>query len=860
MLTLSAQQTRALALPDRAARVRVLVDRDGFGSFVDLTTLESRSWIGSVECGDTVDAVCATARVTLRREEFKLSLSALVQGSKLNQVSGVYVPLVSIGRRIRIEATVNAVDTTPNEWTSIFEGAIDEMDLGGNDAVLTLQCRDNAGLLVDTFIEQQIVYGTAYPGTAVETIMQSILDDNLGLGVVTLFVPVSPGFNIIPYIQEKQPVAEALRILAGNFGWLIKYRWDGGTSAWRLTLYDPGRSKVVPDYTFAGSAYYALPQVAVSRQDIRNKVAVTYTDAVTGIRATVLAPDVPSQLKYGVRYMEINEAASSQLDSVGEANTLAAAVLADLKEPNVDQTTDQPFHLPVETGDLYRFSANGVHYDTDQDLAVVGWHHTLSGDRSRTALQLRGKPSGGFTRWLQLEGRDGVSPTADFYAPGTPAAATQTLLNGIVITYDDPLTLSPPVTDWIYSECHVDGPFDAPPGGDFTPSPATLKATGRVTRFEIGNLQSGKYYRAKVIVFDVKLNQSVATTVITQASAFVSPLHVDPAYDKNNLIFNGEFNTWSEGRDRTLVPPDLWHVAEDTSGNGLIEAGEIDDTKWGSSSYPTSWAYFVTSPVQTGTYALKVLRGTTARAIGGISDLVPVPGNAVIRIFYAQQANDLNTNTFCRTTYYAEDKTTVVGGATTNLFTTAIGVWEFSEIIRRTATAARWMQVVIARQPQSAEAVGAFTVFDRVSVTHALPRADVTVDNSVPNGVAVPNATYTTLVYNFERQDILSWNGSQFTVVEPGTYAMFAQAYLLTVAAATSVNAAIFVNGVIRVEGRSFRTAVVQDAPGQVTCTNLLLAAGDVVQFKIRHDHAGGSYGYSDLTKERNFATIVQVA
>src|SRR5690606_28764158 len=45
----------------------------------------------------------------------------------------------------------------------------------------------------------------------------------------------------------------------------------------------------------------------------------------------------------------------------------------------------------------------GVHYDTDQDLAVVGYTHRLSGGSGQTTMAVRGAPAGAFRRWLQGE-------------------------------------------------------------------------------------------------------------------------------------------------------------------------------------------------------------------------------------------------------------------------------------------------------------------------------------------------------------------------------------------------------------------------------------------------------------------------
>jgi hypothetical protein len=559
MRLLTAEQAAAQLHPDRASHVRVRIDSTGLGNFVDLTNYEGRNWLGAVSYEEGIDNPTMTASFELRREAFGLSLSPMLTFAKPNQASWLsYLPFLAIGRSVIIETATLASDTTPlaADWVNVFEGEIDDLDFGGAASKIRISCRDKGGRLLDAWIENQSVYGSAFPGTAVETVMQQILNAWAPSPVPTLYVPASPSFNLVPYVQEKAPILEALRKISQQFGWDVKYRWDAGTSTWRLTLFDPGRAQVNPDYTIGPSRYTDLSSVKVSKQSIRNYIRIVWTDAVTRVRQITVVQDVNSITKYGKRFMELAEAASSQIDTAAEALALGNAALSDLAEPGIEKSAELPYFFPVETCDYLGFTANGVHYDTDQKLGIVSARHTFEKERSTTVLACRGKPSGAFSRWLAAEARSGVAGSADFGSPGTPGTTLQEPSIGtIAITTDDPRALSPPVFDWAYSECHLDGPYDTAPGGDFTPTAGTLKQIARSTRFEIAGLVPGKWYRIKVVVVDVAGNRSNATLVSQQATERVGPYHTNPDGEFGTLNFNGDFNVYTKG---TSFPPDSW--------------------------------------------------------------------------------------------------------------------------------------------------------------------------------------------------------------------------------------------------------------------------------------------------------------
>lgn len=551
MRVVSNEQSVAVLSPHHATHVRVRVDINGAASFADLTNFHGVDWVKGVEFGDSVDAPGFTASVTLRRSEFGKSLATLVQQAEPNQQPlGNYVPAITVNRVIIIETATLPNEAIPaaSDWQNVFEGKIDDVDWGGNNADIRLSCRDKAGDLIDTFIEVQRIYGSAFPGTAVETVIQEILDDN-GFAAIILSTPVSPGFNIIPYVQQKEPVMEAIRKLSQQIGWECKFRWNG--SAWVLTLYEPGRAVVVPVFTWQPDDRIAVNQLKVSRANVRNKVRIVYTDAVSGIRTSLTVQDLASQAKYSLRFMEIAEDASSQIDTVAEATQMGNAALSDLKEPFADKGAELPYFFACETGDLYRFIADGELYDTDQDLAIVNFRHRIEGETFRTSIQVRGKPAGGFQRWLRLEARSGVAPTGDFDAPVTPDPTVLAGMGTLTIEYDEPQE-----PDWLTTEVYIDAV--AIPATVYPTKPSTLllAASGRQTRFTIDGLVPGTTYFGRIIVIDIKGNFTGTSDFISEATQRVGPYHENRDAQLDQLIRNPDFNIFTF--PATANPPDNW--------------------------------------------------------------------------------------------------------------------------------------------------------------------------------------------------------------------------------------------------------------------------------------------------------------
>lgn len=312
--------------------------------------------------------------------------------------------------------------------------------------------------------------------------------------------------------------------------------------------------KTTPDFTFEADEYFNVNKINEDIKNIRNKIRVTYDDKVNG-RTSVIVQDADSISTYGKAYMEVTERSGGQIDSGTEATGYAQAILNDLAYPEVDVEVTLPYFWPVEEGDLIRLKANGIHFDADQDLFVISIRDAHPGyDKPAvTLLQLRGKPSAGVKRWLQVQGMPGIAPPIDLYSDDQPSSIdTEPGVGSIDIVYDDPRTMSPPIDDWAYTECHIST------SSGFTPTAATLYARDKVTRFSIGGLVPGETYYIKLVIIDNQGNESTISVQATATAEEVGPYHRNNEEDWAIANPNSTFGV--QTKDVTYIEPDWWQA------------------------------------------------------------------------------------------------------------------------------------------------------------------------------------------------------------------------------------------------------------------------------------------------------------
>lgn len=399
MRTATAPELAVLAATTRVITTRVKV-KNGSGTFIDLS-----SWLDSVNLDRDIDQPVDGLTIAFRRDSgTTLSLSPLRQDSTLNRLDDgtTYSPQLDVNREITYEVATTAIGAAivAGDYKLLFVGSIDNVSFEQSPVVCT--CRDQGGLLVDRWVESVAPYGSG-AGVALETVMQDVLDDTLTSGFVTLNVPGLPGFpafSVSPaYAQQVQSLMEAMSALAQLPGGDARYLHDAGTNTFKFTLHDPPRSKTTPDHTFGPSDYITVTRLELDRTNIKNVITISYPDSTTNGHLSVTVSDATSITKYGRRFMFIQEPTGSPINTNARATAMANDILWDLKDPKAEFEIDMPFFWPSDLWDLYRFTDNSVHFNTNQDWAVVSMTHRLSRNQHRTKLEVRGLPAGAYHAW-----------------------------------------------------------------------------------------------------------------------------------------------------------------------------------------------------------------------------------------------------------------------------------------------------------------------------------------------------------------------------------------------------------------------------------------------------------------------------
>lgn len=431
---------------------------DATGAPRNLCDLDGIDFVDEVEVSDESDQATKTVRVSCVREHSKLSLAGLVTDSKLN-LSDPLDPASFEASLLREAAEIEVLAArvplglraAPDELErgSVFQGEIDEIDDGGEMVVVT--ARDLGGRLIDTHIEQEVAYSDPATPYAVEGEMQYLLNDNdddsgnnsvAGLSTrtgsyapLTLFVPVSPSWSVLGWTQRREPVLSALRALAQQIGWECRYRYDPDPAqrAWRLTLFEPDRARTAAEAVIDPDDVLEVRGLRRSTFGRRTNVRVIYPSSEATAPTNPTPPsgytvtsgwvgvdgdgnrlnawievqsDTALTLTGKRQFTEFNESATQQLDTITEAYAMAFGALRDLEDPGIAKSVSLPLAWEVGVNDTLRFRATPGLFTVAQTLAVKRVVHTF-GERATTTLELRGKPSIGFKRWLRCEARPG---------------------------------------------------------------------------------------------------------------------------------------------------------------------------------------------------------------------------------------------------------------------------------------------------------------------------------------------------------------------------------------------------------------------------------------------------------------------
>ena len=435
--------------------------------------------------------------------------------------------------------------------------------------------RTSAGTVTDSSIVWTYQAACVDTGFSVESVMQKMCDDVLGSGAVTISTPSSPGFPLAPFMQSREQLWPKLRTLALMFGGDLRFKWDGSAFVPTVCVYD--RSTTTALRTFGSEEWKDIPKLSMDIQGIRNVVDLIYSDKQatrladgTWPRKKSTVTNSSSVAKYGRLWMEIAEDSStSQIDTTGEADNMAAAALADLCEPTVDQSMVLVHGFPfVELGDLYAFDPDDRHYDEQQKLAVYGYSHLYEKGSLRTTINCRGKPSAGRDRWheastaVQSRSRDRMRSRVIFNGIGPMTFTATPVLSGVRLQ----VTMSPRK-----GRQQEEFEFHISASSGFAVTASTIQAAGRSTACTITNLWPGETYYAKVVPCiregDI-LVRGEPSSEVSFVTLRAQAGNISSAIDFTRRPLNGSFET--QTNPATFLP-DYWH---DIKADAPIEFGD----------------------------------------------------------------------------------------------------------------------------------------------------------------------------------------------------------------------------------------------------------------------------------------------
>ena len=432
--------------------VSVKTEAQGGGT-VELTNLEGRDWVRSVEIADDIEDGARRATIRLVREFGNLSLAGLKEDSKINLTNVLdptsYAPLLDFTKEIEIFLARVPLfcDATASDWVSYLDGEIITPDDGQGDAVV-LQCQDNSAKLLRAIIEDEYAYSDPSTAEPSEDIIQEVLDDNDnavngtysraartgGYAPITLHVPVDPGADYLEFAQRRESVWAAIRTLAALIGWDCRYRFDQNPSQnqWRLTYYDPGRSREAVDFILSPEDILDVNSLKRDGASIRNVFRGVYPSSESSVSSPSVSAEftvedfgtqeqdhignrLPGFLQiyhtsslgtYGRIFSEIVEEASSMIDTQAEMLRMAEAYLYDLADQQLLYGVETHALPEIDPQDIGKFMENRILHSSDQRLAVTSIR-TIVGERASTSIQTRGRPSIGKKRWKAIEARNG---------------------------------------------------------------------------------------------------------------------------------------------------------------------------------------------------------------------------------------------------------------------------------------------------------------------------------------------------------------------------------------------------------------------------------------------------------------------
>jgi len=401
MITSTLEQREAFGSDHAIVDHRVQVLRSG--SWVDLTQYLGEQWVSSVRVSLSEEQPAARATVVLRRESDAGTLAPLADARQT----------LRLGARIRVRVNGAALGDEFTGWVSLLEGHVEDVDFGGDDSEVTVECVDYMGLLVDATIKEERTYGEPGDGdefgVSLSVTVLEIYNANRPAGAPPMNFVGPTNANVRAFVQEPANLLEAIQSLLAVRGWDIRARklfgdndpWGG----WRIVVSVPQGilGNFTPDLVIPTDGYRALTAMRESSLGVIDEIVVKYRveteESITTGSATART-STPISLR-GYRSRVIDATADPQIRDGFDALAMAeAAVLGTGRDPKgaVMVRSLDPF---VELGDVHRLPPNNVHHANNYTAVVTGVDHELTPDQVTTTTSLRGAYTGGVYRYYQ---------------------------------------------------------------------------------------------------------------------------------------------------------------------------------------------------------------------------------------------------------------------------------------------------------------------------------------------------------------------------------------------------------------------------------------------------------------------------
>ena len=399
-------------LLERQVHGQLLIEQSD-GSFIDVTDyLVSASVnLGDVASFDVrstgTDGIVRDMQFVLHNEN-EDRFNPRDEDSPFNQLGSSYSPLLWPGREVQFSAAITPLGQTPvpADFRQLFRGLLGD-NISGDGPRVNVAARDLGKRLQDAYFMEARQYGTPN-GEAAEEIIQEILDDEFGVGVVELYYTESPGV-LRTFETRYQSVWDILQEIVAQFGWFLGYKFWPGTQQIELVLERPPRERNIRDLDIDWRQHYFTRRLDLTDRDLRNEVGIVYRDINTQIRETVVVQDASSIAEFGRRSILLEENAVRLLTDESQAESLAGHVLHDLTQARGDVFQ---LELALNTKiDLFTMLAINDPKVLKQDLlfGVQSLRHRLDwGSNSfRTTVVAGRRITGGHNRWLNNQARPG---------------------------------------------------------------------------------------------------------------------------------------------------------------------------------------------------------------------------------------------------------------------------------------------------------------------------------------------------------------------------------------------------------------------------------------------------------------------